>query len=456
MKRGAKILNLSSFRDDSSSTSPWDYSAFVRTFSLYLDERLDCFLTGKLQRRVVLHHQNRTMSGKLVNETIREMKPVMLLDKISCWQELLNRAIATRPTGAAKTNNLVKISLYAIIQESFDLYKDISDGLALLIDNFFHLQYNSCVNIFQACMKATKQFEELTVFYELCKTIGVGRASEYPTVKNISYELLQSLQEFLKNQSSFTATMPSPNKTRFSLQTPDKLESTPSLEDLISATELSSGKDQPSISIDLEAYPITDLEFEKQPLQSCHTKNDDENCSTRSLPISNSNSIMNLLDYWPNYKDEPGESYSCADYEQKPISWELVLFEDENPATDDDNQTSFIYNGMEDLLNQSQNQDQNNEWWELILAETVTPSSTQTPVKPFQQHYNPFLQDTPENDHIFEMEAPTLHAESNPFASNHQVTADQDFGSILNPQNMEQQQQIWMQQQSKTIERHVP
>lgn len=47
MKRGAKILNLSSFRDDSNS-SPWDYTAFVRTFALYLDERLECFLTGKL------------------------------------------------------------------------------------------------------------------------------------------------------------------------------------------------------------------------------------------------------------------------------------------------------------------------------------------------------------------------------------------------------------------------
>lgn len=51
MKRGAKILNLSSFRDDSNSTSPWDYTAFVRTFALYLDERLECFITGKLQRR---------------------------------------------------------------------------------------------------------------------------------------------------------------------------------------------------------------------------------------------------------------------------------------------------------------------------------------------------------------------------------------------------------------------
>ncbi|KAL6143948.1 hypothetical protein ACLB2K_054643 [Fragaria x ananassa] len=51
MKRGAKILNLSNFKDESTSC-PWDYTSFVRNFALYLDERLDCFLTGKLQRRV--------------------------------------------------------------------------------------------------------------------------------------------------------------------------------------------------------------------------------------------------------------------------------------------------------------------------------------------------------------------------------------------------------------------
>lgn len=75
MKRGARILNLSTFRDDSNS-SPWDYTAFVRTFALYLDERLDCFVTGKLQRRFTNrekrngHHGNR--SG---TDPICEMKP---------------------------------------------------------------------------------------------------------------------------------------------------------------------------------------------------------------------------------------------------------------------------------------------------------------------------------------------------------------------------------------------
>ncbi|XP_047331301.1 clathrin coat assembly protein AP180-like [Impatiens glandulifera] len=471
MKRGAKILNLSSFRDDSSSSSPWDYSAFVRTFSLYLDERLDCILTGKLQRRMItnprgadadVHHSrhHRSMSGKLINETLREMKPGMLLDKISCWQELLDRAVATRPTGAAKTNNLVKISLYAIVHESFHLYKDISDGLALLLEGFFELPYNSCVNVFQTCMKATKQFEELAAFYDLCKSIGVGRASEYPTIQRISEELLQSLQEFLKDRSSFSITkdyISTPKKSMFSFPTINDQEPThrPSLEDLLSATELSSGKDQPSISIDLETYSINhDRDFEKQMLQTS-TKNGDDTCSTKSLPSSNSNSIMNLLDDWPN-KDV--QDNTCEQIEPiPPISWELVLFDQDT----DNNKISN--NGFEDLLGQS------HEGWELMLTQTVTPSSAQTPDKPFQQHYNPFLQDTPENDeHIFNtiptfQVTPTFQADTvdsigefDPFARVVSEEDDQSFGTMLIPQNLEQQQQMWLQQQNKIIERQVP
>ncbi|VFQ89450.1 unnamed protein product [Cuscuta campestris] len=120
MKRGARILNLSSFCDASTS-SPWDFTAFVRTFALYLDERLDCFLTGKLQRRFT--QSSLGLRGRRPDEPVREMKPAMLLDRIGHWQRLLERAIATRPTGPAKANRLVQIALYAVVEESFNLYR---------------------------------------------------------------------------------------------------------------------------------------------------------------------------------------------------------------------------------------------------------------------------------------------------------------------------------------------
>lgn len=51
-RRGRRILNLSNFKDETHSNA-WDYSSFVRTYGLFLDERLDCSLkvSGKNKNR---------------------------------------------------------------------------------------------------------------------------------------------------------------------------------------------------------------------------------------------------------------------------------------------------------------------------------------------------------------------------------------------------------------------
>lgn len=42
-RRGTRLLNMSDFRDEAHSSS-WDHSAFVRTYALYLDQRLEMML----------------------------------------------------------------------------------------------------------------------------------------------------------------------------------------------------------------------------------------------------------------------------------------------------------------------------------------------------------------------------------------------------------------------------
>ncbi|XP_009758404.1 clathrin coat assembly protein AP180-like [Nicotiana sylvestris] len=393
MKKGAKILNLSNFRDDSNS-SPWDFTAFIRTFALYLDERLDCFLIGKLQRRYNYkerensrHFRTNSSSSssssirRRTNEAIREMKPAMLLDKISYWQRLLERAIAIRPTGAAKTNCLVQVALYAVVQESFDLYKDVSDGLTLVLDSFFHLPYQFCVNAFQTCVKAAKQFEEINSFYSFCKSIGVGRTSEYPSVQNISEELIESLQEFLKDQSSF----PVKSSGQLLLQKPGSMKSSKSrhdsyggqsefsvattepyserstttsgigspcssLEELIRATE--TGRKHPSISIDLEAY--SDIQFRKQCSEDvCDTG------SARSLPVS----MIDLVSSsnWPG--DDEYENNEVKRQNQQPV------VEKEREVNKDEAKQEQPKEKEKSLLDSS-----SAKGWEAVLNEALTPS----------------------------------------------------------------------------------
>ncbi|KAK2979046.1 hypothetical protein RJ640_013680 [Escallonia rubra] len=430
MKRGAKILNLTNFRDDSNSCSPWDYTAFVRTFALYLDERLDCFLTGKLQRRYK-HKERESLShrsSRRANEPVREMKPPMLLDRISYWQRLLERAIATRPTGAAKANRLVQISLYAVLQESFDLYRDISDGLTLLLDSFFHLQYHSCVSAFQICVKASKQYEELTAFYTQCKSIGIGRTSEYPSVQIISEELIETLQEFLKDQSSFPGNVRSPSRplllpapassvsgrhnsyggqsefsevstSRYSEGVSEFGSQCTSLEELISAT---GNRRSPSISIDLEAYSD---QFEKRS-QRDDTFRVSDTGSTRSLPVSSSMVDLVSLGDWPE-QDEEQEQEREKDQKQEQEkmqsnsakNWEVVLAETATPST----QPLPTVPQQEQKVQNTDLADGSRDGWELVLAETATQIPTvsntldaynQSTLPP--HHYNPFLQEPTE------------------------------------------------------------
>nr|GMC77059.1 clathrin coat assembly protein AP180-like [Ipomoea batatas] len=509
MKRGAKILNLSSFRDDS-HCSPWDFTSFVRTFALYLDERLDCFLTGKLQRRYTYRPEKEDSVGRSrkVNVPVRELKPAMLLDRISYWQRLLERAIATRPTGAAKTNGLVKKALYAVVQESFDLYKDVSDGLALFLDSFFHLQYQSCVIAFQTCMKAAKQFEELGAFYTLCKTMEVGRSSEYPSVHSISPELIETLQEFLKdpnakppsNRSSLLLSEPQTPSSARSIRHDSKFELSStserwpermsteeqstqrctSLEDLLSATE-TSAKTIPAISIDLETYSD---QFEKQSQQDESFRLSNSG-STRSLPVSNSMADLLFLDDWNADTDQENIAMEEPD-DDSSKGWELVLAETITSSS------SNTFN--EEQETPAEENPGSSTGWELVLFETPPPHQQETlqpsnnlnllslnslynqyPL-PVSHRYNPFLEDelpiipTGFPGDIFSSSAPppTFHAtptfsaqnptetqyENDPFAtfSNN----NQGFGGPnMAQQNYLHEQQLWLQHQNKIIAKHM-
>ena len=228
-RRGARLLNMSDFRDEAHSNS-WDYSGFVRTYGLYLDEKLEFMVYEKKSSPVggdddrrrrdtygdyrdepVYGMPRRSRSYGDLNESaargqkevgtpIKDMKTERVLGKLNGLLRILDRFLACRPTGMAKNNRMVLVALYQLVKESFGLYADICEALALLQDRFFEMEYADCVKTLDEHEGAAKLIDELLRFYNWCKDTGVVRSTECPEVQRIKDEVLRSMDEFLKDK----------------------------------------------------------------------------------------------------------------------------------------------------------------------------------------------------------------------------------------------------------------
>ncbi|CAN8273250.1 unnamed protein product [Cochlearia groenlandica] len=240
-RRGTRILNMSDFRDEAHSSS-WDHSAFVRTYASYLDQRLELALYERKGRNGSGSSSSHQSNGRSRDDfrsppprnydyesgngmpkrsrsfgdmseiggggeekksvtPLREMTPERIFGKMGHLQRLLDRFLSSRPTGLAKSSRMILIAMYPVVKESFRLYADICEVLAVLLDKFFDMEYTDCVKAFDAYASAAKQIDELIAFYHWCKDTGVARSSEYPEVQRITSKLLETLEEFVRDRA---------------------------------------------------------------------------------------------------------------------------------------------------------------------------------------------------------------------------------------------------------------
>ncbi|KAG1328149.1 ENTH/ANTH/VHS superfamily protein [Cocos nucifera] len=208
-RRGMRMLNMSDFRDTSRSDA-WDFSAFVRTYALYLDERLEYRVHGRRKRR-------RSRSSICTDEEeeeaavvdaaaaratpVREMKTDRLFIRTQRLQQLMERVLACRPTGAAKNNRIVHVALYPLVKESFQIYYDLAEIMNIFIDRFMELEVPECVRVHGIFSRLAKQFEDLEVFYGWCKAVGMCRSSEYPEIERITTKKLDVMDDFIRDKS---------------------------------------------------------------------------------------------------------------------------------------------------------------------------------------------------------------------------------------------------------------
>ncbi|KAG9456185.1 hypothetical protein H6P81_000693 [Aristolochia fimbriata] len=179
------MLNLSHFKDDSSPNA-WDYSAWVRTYALFLEEKLECIR--------VLNYDVETERPRT-----RELDTAQLLEQLPALQQLLFRLLACQPQGAAIYNFVIQLALSMVASESIKIYNAISDGNINLVDKFFEMQRHDAVRALEIYRRAGQQGERLSEFYEICKGLDLGRGERYIKIEQPPVSFLTAMEEYVRD-----------------------------------------------------------------------------------------------------------------------------------------------------------------------------------------------------------------------------------------------------------------
>ncbi|GFP83612.1 putative clathrin assembly protein at5g35200 [Phtheirospermum japonicum] len=178
------MLNLAHFKDDSSPNA-WDYSAWVRAYALFLEERLECF---------------RVLKYDLEADRMRtkDLDTTELLEHLPALQQLMYRVLGCQPQGAATHNFIIQLALSMVASESIKIYNAISDGCVNLVDKFFEMQKHDALKSLDIYRRAGLQAERLSEFYEICKTLDVGRGERYIKIEQPPASFIQTMEEYVR------------------------------------------------------------------------------------------------------------------------------------------------------------------------------------------------------------------------------------------------------------------
>jgi len=191
-----RILQLSNFKDDSSPIA-WDCSAWVRTYGLFLEERLECFRVLKYD--VEAERLSKQGQGpEKGHSRTRELDSQDLLEQLPALQQLLYRLVGCRPEGAANNNYLVQYALALVLKESFKIYCAINDGIINLVDKFFEMPRHEALKALEIYRRAGQQAGNLSEFYENCRGLELARNFQFPTLREPPQTFLATMEEYVK------------------------------------------------------------------------------------------------------------------------------------------------------------------------------------------------------------------------------------------------------------------
>ncbi|KAK4727847.1 hypothetical protein R3W88_032764 [Solanum pinnatisectum] len=177
------LLNLTHFKDDSSANA-WDYSTWIRSYALYLEEYLECYCLVKFD----FQRERKKM---------KELNTPTLIETVPCLQKLLSRLLDCQPKGAAQYNFLIQHALSIVAAESASLYVAIADGMLNLVDKFFEMQRHDAVRALEIYRRSGDQAVKLSEFFEICRNLDFGRGQKYVKIEKPPESFILAMEEYL-------------------------------------------------------------------------------------------------------------------------------------------------------------------------------------------------------------------------------------------------------------------
>lgn len=183
-KIGRLPFDLSNFSDGHSHLcKTWGFNSFIRSYFAFLDQRAFWLDMDTKEDEEQTQKTNESMLQELI--------------KLQQWQTLLDMLLQIKPEATQMNVGLILEAMDCIIIEIFDIYSRICNGVARILVKIHAAGKVEANMALKVLRKATAQGDRLSLYFELCKNLGVRNASKFSKVEKIPQEDIRELEQII-------------------------------------------------------------------------------------------------------------------------------------------------------------------------------------------------------------------------------------------------------------------
>lgn len=185
-KMGRLPFDLSNFSDDHARPDQsYAYDEFVRSYFAYLDQK---------SAFVCMEYQKQRKQGKVREESLMED-----LERLEEMQGLIDLILKIRPIENLNSREgLILEAMDCVVVELFDVYSKFCKGIARALLRIYDIGGKMEASLgLEVLKKAALQSSQLSVYFDMCRDIGVLDASQCPKMEKFPDGYIQDLEKII-------------------------------------------------------------------------------------------------------------------------------------------------------------------------------------------------------------------------------------------------------------------